>query len=120
MIFLNFIVMLLLLFQSIFFFQTVQWSLTEDFGSIIDERDITELTNNQGVITSTLHLYNLIHGQRYYFRAMSGNIKGWSEHRVSSPSSVIPSSKAHVFEERKILIRTYKCNLIYRLARYCS
>ncbi|KAJ6636312.1 Ankyrin repeat and fibronectin type-III domain-containing protein 1 [Pseudolycoriella hygida] len=71
----------------------IQWSFTADFDDIIDEREINDLTNNQGVMTSTLHLYNLIHGRRYYFRALSGNIKGWSEKSMlSTPSSVIPSS----------------------------
>ncbi|KAG4078322.1 hypothetical protein HA402_013032 [Bradysia odoriphaga] len=70
----------------------IQWSLTDDFVDIIDEREINDLTNSQGVMFSTFHLYNLIHGQRYYFRALSGNLKGWSEHCVSSPRSVIPSS----------------------------
>ncbi|XP_037039396.1 ankyrin repeat and fibronectin type-III domain-containing protein 1-like isoform X2 [Bradysia coprophila] len=70
----------------------IQWSLTEDFVNIIDEREINDLTSSQGVMFSTFHLYNLIHGQRYYFRALSGNLKGWSEHCSSSPLSVIPSS----------------------------
>lgn len=73
---------------------TVQWSLSADFANVLDEREISDLTNHQGSMSSTLHLYNLVHGQRYYFRALSGNIKGWSESaRLSCPCSVIPSSK---------------------------
>lgn len=34
----------------------------------------------------------LIQGRRYFFRACSGNVKGFGAYRISNPTSIIPSS----------------------------
>lgn len=38
------------------------------------------------------HLDHLIQRRRYYFRACSGNIKGYGNYKVSNPISIVPSS----------------------------
>lgn len=39
------------------------------------------------------HINNLRKGQVYFVRVASGNIKGYSSYKSSSPSSITPSSK---------------------------
>lgn len=46
----------------------------------------------QGTMGSDLHINELIQGRRYFFRACSGNAKGFGPYKVSSPRSIIPSS----------------------------
>jgi ankyrin repeat and fibronectin type-III domain-containing protein 1 len=38
------------------------------------------------------HINELIQGRRYYFRACSGNVKGFGSFVQSNPTSIIPSS----------------------------
>jgi hypothetical protein len=37
-------------------------------------------------------LNNLIQGRRYFFRAASGNLKGFGKNKLCNPTSIIPSS----------------------------
>jgi hypothetical protein len=39
------------------------------------------------------NISDLMQGCRYYFRVACGNLKGYGNFRLSSPASVIPSSK---------------------------
>lgn len=70
----------------------VQWSSREDFSIIIGERVITEWNMFQGSMGSHFHINELIQGRRYFFRACSGNVKGFGLFRISNPTSIIPSS----------------------------
>ncbi|XP_011300773.1 uncharacterized protein wake isoform X2 [Fopius arisanus] len=64
----------------------VQWSTKEDFSIIIGEREVFDMKQRE------CRIDGLIQGQRYYFRACAGNLKGYSRFIISSPCSVIPSS----------------------------
>lgn len=85
----------------------VQWSSREDFSIIIGERIITEWNTFQGSMGSHFHINELIQGRRYFFRACSGNVKGFGAYRISNPTSIIPSSwrdiehKEHRFSGRQ-------------------
>ncbi|CAO1419400.1 unnamed protein product [Diamesa serratosioi] len=70
----------------------VQWSSREDFSNIIGERLITEWNTFQGTMGANFYINELIQGRRYYFRACSGNIKGFGPYKTSDPTSLIPSS----------------------------
>lgn len=70
----------------------VQWSSREDFSIIIGERIINEWSIFQGSAGSHFQINELIQGRRYFFRACSGNVKGFGAYRVSNPTSIIPSS----------------------------
>lgn len=70
----------------------VQWSSREDFTIIIGERVINEWNSFQGSMGSHFQINELIQGRRYFFRACSGNVKGFGAYRVSNPTSIIPSS----------------------------
>lgn len=41
---------------------------------------------------SHFQINELIQGRRYFFRACSGNVKGFGAYRISNPASIIPSS----------------------------
>lgn len=71
---------------------TVQWSSREDFMIIIGERIITEWNMFQGTMGASCHINELIQGRRYFFRACSGNVKGFGSFILSNPKSIIPSS----------------------------
>jgi hypothetical protein len=43
-------------------------------------------------------LDSLVQRRRYYFRASSGNLKGYGTYKVSNPVSVVPSSWKDVEE----------------------
>ncbi|CRL05553.1 CLUMA_CG018014, isoform A, partial [Clunio marinus] len=70
----------------------VQWSSREDFSIFIGERIITEWNTFQGSMGSHFHINELIQGRQYFFRACSGNVKGFGAFKVSNPISIIPSS----------------------------
>lgn len=72
--------------------RTVQWSSREDFKIIIGERIVTEWSMFQGNMGAHFHINELIQGRRYFFRACSGNAKGFGDFINSNPMSIIPSS----------------------------
>ena len=41
---------------------------------------------------ANIHINELIQGRRYYFRACSGNVKGFGNFLASNPTSLIPST----------------------------
>ncbi|XP_035729377.1 uncharacterized protein LOC118444816 isoform X5 [Vespa mandarinia] len=64
----------------------VQWSLKEDFSTICGEREVLDMKQRE------CRIDGLIQGQKYYFRAAAGNLKGYSRFRNSVPAHVTPSS----------------------------
>ncbi|XP_026680370.1 uncharacterized protein LOC103510544, partial [Diaphorina citri] len=64
----------------------VEWSTDPDFKDIVGSQEILNSRQHD------LEISNLIHRQRYYFRAACGNIRGYSLPKVSTPSHVEPSS----------------------------
>ncbi|KAG5674408.1 hypothetical protein PVAND_004382 [Polypedilum vanderplanki] len=77
----------------------VQYSPREDFSIIIAEKTITEWNIFQGTMGVNFHLENLIQKRRYYFRACSGNIKGYGNYKISNPASIVPSSWKDIEEK---------------------
>lgn len=65
----------------------VQWSLHEDFSVICGEREVLDMKQRE------CRIEGLTQGQKYYFRAAAGNLKGYSRFRNSTPAHVTPSSK---------------------------
>ncbi|CAK9817113.1 Ankyrin repeat and fibronectin type-III domain-containing protein 1 [Anthophora quadrimaculata] len=64
----------------------VQWSNKEDFSVICGEREVLDMKQRE------CRIDDLIQGQKYYFRAAAGNLKGYSRFRNSTPAHVTPSS----------------------------
>ncbi|XP_020294341.1 ankyrin repeat and fibronectin type-III domain-containing protein 1 isoform X3 [Pseudomyrmex gracilis] len=64
----------------------VQWSLQDDFLVICDEKEVLDMKQRE------CRIEGLIQGQKYYFRAAAGNLKGYSRFRNSTPAHVTPSS----------------------------
>lgn len=75
-----------------FYLFSVQWSSREDFSNIVGERIITEWNAFQGTMGANCYINELTQGRRYFFRACSGNIKGFGGYVTSNPTSLIPSS----------------------------
>lgn len=70
----------------------VQYSPREDFSIVIAEKTISEWNIFQGTMGVNFLIDSLVQRRRYYFRACSGNIKGYGSYKVSNPVSVVPSS----------------------------
>lgn len=70
----------------------VQYSSREDFSIIIGEKVISEWKDFEGTMGVNFQLNNLIQGRRYFFRASSGNLKGFGNFKSCNPKSIIPSS----------------------------
>ncbi|KMQ95408.1 ankyrin repeat and fibronectin type-iii domain-containing protein 1 [Lasius niger] len=64
----------------------VQWSLHDDFSVVCGEREVLDMKQGE------CRIEDLTQGQKYYFRAAAGNLKGYSRFRNSTPAHVIPSS----------------------------
>ncbi|XP_072760844.1 uncharacterized protein Wake isoform X5 [Anoplolepis gracilipes] len=64
----------------------VQWSLHDDFSVICGEREVLDMKQRE------CRIEDLTQGQKYYFRAAAGNLKGYSRFRNSTPAHVTPSS----------------------------
>ncbi|XP_034180343.2 ankyrin repeat and fibronectin type III domain containing protein wide awake isoform X1 [Osmia lignaria lignaria] len=64
----------------------VQWSSKEDFSVICGEREVLDMKQRE------CRIDDLMQGQKYYFRAAAGNLKGYSRFRNSTPAHVTPSS----------------------------
>ncbi|CAD1471736.1 unnamed protein product [Heterotrigona itama] len=64
----------------------VQWSVKEDFSVICGEREVLDMKQRE------CRIDDLTQGQKYYFRAAAGNLKGYSRFRNSTPAHVTPSS----------------------------
>lgn len=65
----------------------IQWSPTEDFSVICGEREVLDVKQRE------CRVDGLTQGQRYFFQAASGNLKGYSRFRESTPGYVTPSSR---------------------------
>lgn len=70
----------------------VQYSSREDFSIIIGEKLIAEWKDFEGTMGVNFQLNSLIQGRRYYFRASSGNLKGFGSFKSCNPKSIVPSS----------------------------
>ncbi|XP_033214419.1 ankyrin repeat and fibronectin type-III domain-containing protein 1 isoform X3 [Belonocnema kinseyi] len=64
----------------------VQWSVQDDFSIICGEKEVLDMKQRE------CRIDGLVQGQRYYFRAAAGNLKGYSRYRPSTPACVTPSS----------------------------
>jgi hypothetical protein len=69
----------------------VQYSPREDFSIVIAEKTISEWNIFQGTMGVNFLLDSLVQRRRYYFRASSGNLKGYGTYKVSNPVSIVPS-----------------------------
>lgn len=63
----------------------IQWSFKDDFSIIVGEKHILNMKQKE------CRIDGLIQGQKYFFRACTGNLKGYSRFVLSSPPYVIPS-----------------------------
>ena len=71
-----------------FFFQfSVQLSSDEDFLCLCGHYEVADTRQLK------YHIKNLCQGQPYYIRVASGNIKGYSAYKLSTPAFIVPSSK---------------------------
>lgn len=59
---------------------------------IIGEKVISEWKDFEGTMGVNFQLNSLIQGRRYFFRAGSGNLKGFGGFKSCNPKSIIPSS----------------------------
>ncbi|XP_051173974.1 uncharacterized protein LOC127289823 isoform X4 [Leptopilina boulardi] len=64
----------------------VQWSVKDDFSVVCDEKEVLDMKQRE------CRIDGLVQGQKYYFRAAAGNLKGYSKFRPSTPAYVTPSS----------------------------
>ncbi|XP_076752703.1 ankyrin repeat and fibronectin type III domain containing protein wide awake isoform X3 [Xylocopa sonorina] len=64
----------------------VQWSIKEDFSVICGDREVLDMKQRE------CRIDDLTQGQKYYFRAAAGNLKGYSRFRNATPAHVTPSS----------------------------
>lgn len=79
----------------------IQWSTTEDFSIIHGERELLDVKDKECCIG------NLNHGQKYYFRAAAGNIKGYSRFRPTTPAYLTPSSQYYFLIHIYYLLKMY-------------
>jgi hypothetical protein len=86
------------------FFLAVQWSCDENFSVLAGEREVFDMKHLE------CHISDLTQGCRYYFRVACGNLKGYGNYRLSSPASVIPSSKCSY----------YKNSSMFEILAFCS
>ncbi|KAF5288548.1 hypothetical protein FQR65_LT12001 [Abscondita terminalis] len=63
----------------------VQWSARSDFAPITGELELLDVSKPTCAI-------ELTQGRRYFFRAACGNLKGYGNFILSTPSSVVPST----------------------------
>lgn len=93
----------------------VQWSVKEDFSVICGEREVLDMKQRE------YRIDDLIQGQKYYFRAAAGNLKGYSRFRNSTPAHVTPSSKKITFQvrEERVVDRGMRGSLNDRVAGNC-
>ncbi|XP_065220831.1 ankyrin repeat and fibronectin type-III domain-containing protein 1 isoform X3 [Planococcus citri] len=64
----------------------VQWSTDKDFCSLCGHYEVADTRQMR------YHINNLRKGQSYYVRVASGNIKGYSAYKLSTPLFIVPSS----------------------------
>lgn len=87
---------------------------------IIGERVMNEWNSFQGCMGSHFHINELIQGRRYFFRACSGNVKGFGAYRVSNPTSIIPSSWRDIeHKEQRFLGRQKVLDELFTAVRLC-
>lgn len=69
---------------------------------------------------SHFHINELIQGRRYFFRACSGNVKGFGGYRSSNPTSIIPSSWRDIDKrEQRFLGRQKVLDDLFTAVRLC-
>ncbi|KAL6961659.1 Ankyrin-repeat and fibronectin type III domain-containing 1 [Sarracenia purpurea var. burkii] len=71
----------------------VQWSTDKDFCSLCGHYEVADTRQMR------YHISNLRKGQSYYVRVASGNIKGYSAYKLSTPLFIVPSSWQDVTEK---------------------
>jgi ankyrin repeat and fibronectin type-III domain-containing protein 1 len=76
----------------------VQYSSREDFSIIIGEKVIIDWKDFEGMTGVNFLLNKLIQGRRYFFRASSGNLKGFGPFKSCNPKSIVPSSWRDISE----------------------
>lgn len=69
----------------------VQWSTDKDFCTLCGHYEVADTRQMK------YHINNLRKGQSYYVRVASGNIKGYSAYKLSTPLFIVPSSKCFFF-----------------------
>ena len=84
----------------------VQYSSREDFSIIIGEKVIAEWKDFEGMMGVNFQLNNLIQGRRYFFRAGSGNLKGFGSFKSCNPKSIIPSSWRDINDNESLKRKT--------------
>lgn len=62
---------------------------------------IADWKDFEGTMGVNFQLNNLIQGRRYFFRAASGNLKGFGKTKLCNPTSIIPSSWRDIDENQK-------------------
>lgn len=62
--------------------------MKDDFSVVCDEKEVLDMKQRE------CRIDGLVQGQKYYFRAAAGNLKGYSKFRPSTPAYVTPSSKS--------------------------
>ena len=69
---------------------------------------------------SHFHINELIQGRRYFFRACSGNVKGFGVYRISNPTSIIPSSWRDIDNrDQRFLGRQKVLDELFTAVRLC-
>lgn len=81
----------------------IQWSTKEDFSVICGEHEILDIKQKE------CNIKDLQQGQKYYFRAAFGNLKGYSRFCVSTPACVTPNSEFCILITNNFLAFTLIC-----------
>lgn len=85
----------------------VQYSSRQDFSIVIGEKFISDWKDHEGTLGVNFQFNNLIQGRRYFFRAASGNMKGFGSYKSCNPASIVPSSWRDIAEsdnERRTMV----------------
>jgi len=94
----------------------VQWSSRQDFTIINGEEVITKYNIFQSTLGVNHAINNLIQGRRYYFRAASGNLKGFGNYKMARPTSLVPSSWKDIESDKNKQLRLSSHSLIDELS----
>lgn len=76
----------------------VQYSSREDFSIIIGEKVIEEWKDFEGTMGVNFQLNNMIQGRRYFFRAASGNLKGFGVIKSLTSGNIVNFNQ-HIFRD---------------------
>jgi ankyrin repeat and fibronectin type-III domain-containing protein 1 len=81
---------------------------------------MNEWNTLQGTMGAHFNINELIQGRRYFFRACSGNVKGFGAYRISNPTSIIPSSWRDIEnKEQRFLGRQKVLDELFTAVRLC-